>query len=92
MADKDDIDPRELIAESYRIDGITPGECRSIFLDWALGAPDGETAKACISQLIARHEPDAPHHPMTQVLQEALAPPERKGRRGGAAARRRTKG
>jgi len=30
------IDPRGLIFESYRIDGITIEECRMIFLDWAL--------------------------------------------------------
>lgn len=89
MVKPDNIDPRDLIAESYRIDGITAGECRSIFLDWALGAPDGEAAKEHIERLIARHGEGAPDHPMTQVLKEALAPPATKGRRGGAAARRR---
>lgn len=89
MSTKDDIDPRELIAESYRIEGIKPGECRSIFLDWALSAPDGEAAKAQIAALIARHEGTHPDHPMTQVLKDALAPVAAKGRRGGAAARRR---
>ena len=29
-------DPKGLVRESYQIDGITVGECRSIFLDWAL--------------------------------------------------------
>ena len=29
-------DPKGLVRESYNIDGITLGECRSIFLDWAL--------------------------------------------------------
>ena len=88
MAKADDIDPRELIAESYRIDGVGAGECRSIFLDWALGAPDGDAALEHVKQLIARHAPDAPDHPMTAVLKEALATPPSKGRRGGAAARR----
>ena len=32
-------DPKGLVRESYRIDGITLGECRSIFVDWALSLP-----------------------------------------------------
>jgi hypothetical protein len=28
-------DPKGLVRESYRIEGITLGECRSIFVDWA---------------------------------------------------------
>lgn len=89
MNDVDNIDPRGLIAESYRIDGIKSGECRSIFLDWALSAPDGEAAMGQIKELIARHGTAHPDHPMTAVLKEALSAPVRKGRRGGAAARRR---
>lgn len=89
MTKSNDIDPRELIADSYRIDGITEGECRSIFLDWALGAPDGAAALDHIQKLIGRHEPEAPDHPMTRVLKQALTQPAQKGRRGGAAARRR---
>jgi hypothetical protein len=34
-------DPKGLVRESYRIEGITPGECRSIFMDWALSIPVG---------------------------------------------------
>ena len=34
------IDPRGLIAEAYRMD-IGPEDCRTIFLDWALGLPEG---------------------------------------------------
>jgi hypothetical protein len=89
MSIKDDIDPRGLIAESYRIEGITPGECRSIFLDWALSAPDGDVAKGQIAALIDRHALEPADHPMNTVLKDALAPVARKGRRGGAAARRR---
>ena len=33
-------DPKGLIRESYRIEGITPGECRSVFMDWALSLPN----------------------------------------------------
>jgi hypothetical protein len=32
-------DPKGLVRESYRIEGITPGECRSILVDWALSLP-----------------------------------------------------
>ena len=35
----DDIDKSGLIREAYRIDGITPPECRSIFVDWAIKLP-----------------------------------------------------
>ena len=41
-------DPRGLILESYRIEGITEGQCRSIFLDWALGIQLGEDMVAKI--------------------------------------------
>ncbi|MEP5200508.1 MAG: hypothetical protein ABJQ66_13895, partial [Paracoccaceae bacterium] len=85
MKETDIIDPRGLIAESYRIAGIQAGECRSIFLDWALSAPDGQAALAQIKELVARHEPTNPDHPMTTVLKEALDAPTKKGRRGGAA-------
>ena len=34
---RDPNDPKGLIRESYRIEGIGPGECRTICLDWALG-------------------------------------------------------
>ena len=33
MSDPDD--PKGLIRESYRMEGIGPAECRSNFLDWA---------------------------------------------------------
>ena len=44
--DLDEIDWKGLIRESYRIEGIEPEECRSIFLDWAIsvkgrGRPEG---------------------------------------------------
>lgn len=74
-------DPRGLIHEAYRIDGITIGECRSIFLDWALSL-SGEVREA-IPRLLAGR----PEHPMTDVLREAMAAPVRVGRRGGRAAR-----
>mgnify|MGYP000087492773 CR=1 FL=1 len=47
MAKGDALDPKGLIEESYKIDGIVAPECRSIFLDWALsyqGVPAVATA------------------------------------------------
>lgn len=79
----DPLDPKGLIRESYRIEGIAPGECRSIFLDWALGLPvdtDTETARQA---LLARYEPQYGDHPMTHVLREGLGEATRPRRRGG---------
>lgn len=86
--DSNEIDPRGLIRESYRIDGITIEECRSIFLDWAISVPVGEDSRAHVEKLIARYGEEEPEHPMTSVLQDALKPAARTGRRGGAKARR----
>ena len=36
----DELDPKNLIREAYRIEGISEPECRSIFLDWALSLKD----------------------------------------------------
>ncbi len=76
-------DPKGLIHEAYRIDGITAGECRSIFLDWALSLPGN--AQDAIPRLLDGR----PEHPMTDVLRAAMAAPTSSGRRGGRAARRR---
>lgn len=85
----DDIDPRGLIRESYRIEGITLEECRSIFLDWAISVPVGRDSRDYARRLIERHGRDAAEHPMSAVLKEALEPAACTGRRGGARARRR---
>lgn len=78
-----DIDPRGLILEAYRIEGITPAECRSIFLDWALGL-DGNAGPAHLNALLAHYGARHPAHPMTAVLREGLERPARPGaRRGG---------
>lgn len=81
------MDPRGLIFESYRIDGITEGECRSIFMDWALGTPDGSDMQDLAGKLLTKYEADHPTHPMTSVLRDGTKPPVRKGRRGGRSAR-----
>jgi hypothetical protein len=82
-----DLDPKGLIRESYRIEGIGLAECRSIFLDWAISVPAGTEAHGLIPQLLAQYGQDAPDHPMTQVLREGLAAPVPGGRRGGRRAR-----
>ncbi len=84
-----DIDPRGLIYESYRIEGIVTEECRSVFLDWALGTPAGTDMAANLNVLLAEYGVAAPEHPMTAILREGLAKSALpRGRRGGAKARR----
>lgn len=81
-------DSRNLIGEAYRIEGIGAADCRSIFLDWALGLPAGVAAAEAAAALIAHHAPPA-DHPMTALLREAAEGPEGRGqRRGGAEGRR----
>lgn len=81
-------DPKGLIRESYRIDGIDASECRSIFLDWALSLAPGVEVKEAVRTLLATYHEDAPDHPMGVVLTESLsAPIAPGGRRGGRAAR-----
>ena len=78
---RDPLDPKGLIREAYRIEGITAGECRSIFLDWALSLPDGQDSHAAIESLLTRHGAD--DHPMTGVLRDGLKRADRPRRRGG---------
>lgn len=83
----DTADPKGLIRESYRIDGITDGECRSIFFDWALSLPVDSDEFAFIGELLDRYGNDHPDHPMTAVLTQgqtaAQTPPKRRGGRRG---------
>jgi len=81
-------DTRNLIRESYRIEGITAPQCRSIFLDWAIGASDTPPHADQIADLLQTYGAEDPDHPMSAVLREGLetsSPP--KGRRGGRRAR-----
>jgi hypothetical protein len=83
-----EIDKRGLIFESYRIEGIVIEECRSIFLDWALGAPDSASMQEHLSILMEEYGAANPDHPMTQVIKEGLRNSEGpKRRRGGRLAR-----
>ncbi|MFD1914475.1 hypothetical protein [Halodurantibacterium flavum] len=84
-----DADPKGLIRESYRIEGITEAECRSIFVDWALSLPVGVDQAEALRSLIAGHGREG--HPMTTVLSAGLAesvPPRRRGGRAGRMAER----
>lgn len=83
----DEADPKGLVRESYRIEGITPGECRSIFVDWALSLPAGLDQPDALRSLIAEYAQAEPDHPMSRVLHEALTPASAPRRRGGRAAR-----
>lgn len=80
-------DPKGLVRESYRIEGIGLAECRSIFLDWAISVPAGAEPRELIPALLAGYGSAAPDHPMTQVLREGLAAAPAPGRRGGRKAR-----
>jgi hypothetical protein len=82
-----DADPKNLIRESYAIDGITSGECRSIFVDWALSLPVGADVPAALATVIAQYATPHPDHPMSAVLHDGLAAPEPPRRKGGRAAR-----
>ena len=83
-------DPKGLIREAFRIDGITEAECRTIFLDWALGVPLGADTSAEVHALLEQYAGMPEGHPMTQVLQAALKNAGPARRRGGRAARQRS--
>jgi hypothetical protein len=83
-------DPKGLVRESYRIDGITAGECRSIFLDWALSIPNDRSVPDAVRVLIATYALEAPDHPMNAVLTEGLSAPAIPQRRGGRMGRQAT--
>ncbi|MEM8851328.1 MAG: hypothetical protein AAGE03_15015 [Pseudomonadota bacterium] len=80
---RDPDDPKGLIRDAYRIEGISAPECRSIFLDWVLGIDDAPDA--AIIRLLAAHGVEG--HPMTAVLQAGLGQAPAPQRRGGRAAR-----
>ena len=83
-------DPKGLVRESYLIEAITPGDCRSIFMDWALSLPNGADPVPPIRFLLVHYGTPNPDHPMTTVLQAGLAPSETPRRRGGRVGRGRS--
>jgi len=85
----DEIDKSGLIREAYLIEGITLGECRTIFLDWALKLSVGLEADDAIRALISVYDGDNPGHPMTSVLRAGLETPAQPKRRGGYRGRER---
>lgn len=76
------LDPKGLIFEAYRMEGITAGECRSIFLDWALSLPTTSDTAAAIRSLLDKYA-EAESHPMTAILREGLGGMAAPRRRGG---------
>ncbi len=88
-AANDPDDPRGLIAEAYRIDGIQGPECRSILIDWMLSLPAHHDNRAALARLLQRYQRDFPNHPMTILLAEGVgAQAPRPARKGGSKARR----
>jgi hypothetical protein len=79
----DPLDPKGLIAESFRIDGIGASECRSIFLDWALSLPEECDQHQSLKILCERYAGNHPDHPMVEVLQSGLTTLTTPRRRGG---------
>ena len=73
---------RGLIFEAYNMVTVSEAECRSIFLDWALGVPIEKDTQEVITKLLLVYEMAAPDHPMTETLREGLktlASPRRRG-------------
>jgi hypothetical protein len=83
MKKGDDNDPKGLIFEAYRIEGIQKSECRSIFLDWALSLPIEKNTNAVLKTLLLQYQEQNPDHPMTEVMVEGLAGMASPRRRGG---------
>ena len=82
-------DPRGLIFEAYRLEDPTAADCRTIFLDWALGLPEDEDLRMLLIELRSLYGEDFPDHPMTAVIDEGLAEGQRpRGGRGRFSARR----
>lgn len=90
MMDNSVTDAKGLIREAYQIDGITPSQCRSIFLDWALNLPAGRDTSEALTGLLAQYGEDAPDHPMTEILRQGLMKMTNPRRRGGWRSRGRT--
>lgn len=70
------------------MDGLSEGEYRTIFLDWALGMPTEVDTRSAVRALIAKHAAAGPDHPMMVILQAALIDTRSSRRLGGRRARR----
>jgi len=80
-------DPKGLVREAYRIEGISEPECRSIFLDWALSLAEGTDQREAMRVLIGHYLPGREDHPMSVTLVAGLGTAPDPRRRGGRAAR-----
>jgi hypothetical protein len=79
-----DIDERGMIHEAYLIEGITEQDCRTIFLDWAMFAPENTPVAEQLERFLQVYGAENPDHPMTRVIRQGLDQSNRKtGRRGG---------
>ena len=65
-------DPRGLLYEAYQIDGISLADCKTIFLDWALGLDYNIDQIKAVSSALEEYEEDNPKHPMTTVLRDGI--------------------
>ncbi len=79
----EEADPKGLVRESYAIEGITEGECRSIFVDWALSMPLERSTSEALEMLLTTYAAVHAGHPMNPVLEAARAAPDTPRRRGG---------
>ena len=86
MRETDPNDPKGLIREAFRIEGISDTECRSILVDWALSLEVADHRPA-IAALLKRYSAAPQDHPMRAVLAEGLAAAPGAKRRGGRAGR-----
>ncbi|MEM6578059.1 MAG: hypothetical protein AAF678_06175 [Pseudomonadota bacterium] len=83
MSAPDPLDPKGLIREAFRIDGIDSADCRTIFLDWALSTGAGDDMRAKVEELLSRYAAEPEDHPMRAVLIEGLEQARAPARRGG---------
>lgn len=75
-------DPKALIREAFNIEGITEPECRTVFLDWALGIPMDQDTQLVIQRVLKQYENQPQDHPMITTLKnglEAMSKPKRRG-------------
>jgi len=79
----DILDPKGLMHDAFDMDEITPAQCRSIFLDWALSLPSDQDTGAALRILADRYCATMPAHPMAQVLTQGLSEMTAPKRRGG---------
>lgn len=83
-----ELDPKGVIRESFRIEGLSASEARSIFLGWVLDLPDGVDVPSSALTMLDRYSGEPQGHPMVAVLIEATQPVAKRNRRGGWRARR----